>query len=303
MHRSHILARELRGTVVVVFAALLIVWLFARLSNDRADAQAEAALLQTTTTMPETTTTTTVVEVDDNQRLCSLASAFRADLRAIPVALVNPAGDSLARAGDPDIDVGMHALGDIPEEVRQARTVAEAEALASGASIPETTEVSTTTEAPPLAAVPPPSVIDTEAIDPLDSGLLGEPQRVALNFYTASATLRLGPISADFAGVADYFANFVEIGSSARWDLEELAESDFSDQWTALSTRPVFGVEETLTYVEDTCSIRIGQGFLYREEAPELPVLEEVFVPTPIDPGANPVRQQPRVTVPPAGGE
>ncbi len=288
MRRSHILARELRGTVVVVLVALVIVWLFARLSNDRAAAQAEAALLETTSTQPETTTTTTIVVVDDNQRLCSLASAFRSDLREIPITLVNQAGDRISQPDDPDIDVGMHPEGDIPDEIRQARTVAAAQAEASGASLPPTTVAETTTTVAEISDVPPPSVIDTDRIDPLESGLLGEPQRVALNFYTAASTLRLGPISADFAGTADYFADFVEIGEPARWDLEELAESEFSDQWTALATRPVFGVSETLTYIEDTCSIRIGSGFLYREEAPELPILDQIRVDSPVDPGALP---------------
>ncbi len=288
MRRSHILARELRGTVVVVLVALMIVWLFARLSNDRAAAQAEAALRDTTTTEAETTTTTTIVVVDDNQRLCSLASAFRSDLREIPITLVNQAGDRISQPSDPDIDVGMHPDGDIPDEVRQARTVAAAQAEASGASLPSTTAEETTTTIPEITAVPPPLVIDTERIDPLESGLLGEPQRVALNFYTAASTLRLGPISADFAGTADYFGDFVAIGEPARWDLEELEESEFSDQWTALATRPVFGVAETLTYIEDTCSIRIGSGFLYREEAPELPILDQIRVDSPIDPGALP---------------
>lgn len=285
MHRSHILARELRGIVLVALVAVLIVWLFARLSNDRAQAQAEAALTETTTTLAQTTTTTTTIVVDDNQRLCSLASVFREDLRAIPINLVNLAGDPLAQPGSPPLDVGMHQLGDIPEEIRQSRTVAAAEALASGASIPETTAPITTTVAPAPASLPTPEIIDTDRIDPLESGLLGEPQRVALNFYTASSTLRLGTISADFASVADRFATFVAIGEGARFDLEELNESEFSDQWMSLATRPPFGVDETLGYIEETCSIRIGTGFVYREEAPELPILDEVFVPTPVDPG------------------
>lgn len=285
MHRSHILARELRGIVVVVLVAAVIVWLFARLSNDRALAQAEAALSETTTTLPQTTTTSTTIAVDDNQRLCSLASVFREDLRALPINLVNLAGDSLTQEGAPALDVGMHQLGDIPEEIRQSRTVAAAEALASGASIPETTAPDTTTVAPAPTALPTPEIVDTDRIDPLESGLLGEPQRVALNFYTASSTLRLGTISADFASVADRFATFVAIGEGARWDLEELNQSEFSDQWTALATRPPFGIDETLNYIEETCSIRIGSGFVYREEAPELPILDEVFIPTPVDPG------------------
>jgi len=285
VRRSHILARELRGTVVVVLVALMIMWLFTRLSNDRAAAQAEAALRQTTTTEVATTTSTTIVVVDDNQRLCSLASAFRNDLREIPIVLINQAGDRVTQPSDPDIDVGLHPDGDIPDEVRQARTVAAAQAEASGASVPSTTVAETTSTVPEVVAVPPPTVIDTDRLDPLESGLLGEPQQVALNFYTAAATLRLGTISADFAGTADYFADFVTIGEDHRWDLEELAESEFSDQWTALSTRPVFGVNETLAYIEDTCSIRIGGGFLYREEAPDLPILDQIRVDAPIDPG------------------
>ena len=263
MHRSHILARELRGVVVVVLVAALIVWLFARLSNDRAEAQADRAAREATTTIVQTTTTSTTVVVNDNQRLCSLAAAFRTDLTEIPIALVSVAGDQLSSPGDRPIDVGLHELGDIVEEVQEIGIVAAAEAEASGASIPSTTAPDTTTVAPEPVAVQPPAIIDTDRIDPLESGLLGEPQRVALNFYTAASTLQLGQISADFADIADHFANFVEIGESARWDLEELAQSDLAERWQTLATRPPFGVDSTLDHIEDTCSIRIGSGFVY----------------------------------------
>lgn len=287
MKRSHILARELRGTVVVVMVALLIVWLFGRLSDDRAEAQAAAAALESTTTIVATTSTTTTIVINDEQRLCSLASTFRADLRAIPINLVNLAGDQIATEGAPPIDVGVHELGDIPEEeIAEAPIVARSEAEAAGQDVPETTTTSTSsTLPPPPAPVPPPAIIDTDRIDPLESGLLGEPQRVALNFYTAASTLRLGQITADYAAVADRLATFVEIGESAQWDLEELEQSTFSDQWTALATRPIFGVDPTLEHIEVTCDIRIGGGFVYQEEAPALPVLEEVVIPTPVDPG------------------
>ena len=285
MHRSHILARELRGVVVVVLVGALIVWLFARLSNDRAEAQAAREAREATTTVVVTTTTSTTVAVNDNQRLCSLAAAFRADLREIPIVLVSVAGDPLP--GDRPIDVGMHELGDITEEVQEPSTVAAAQAEASGASIPPTTAPITTTTEPPPTAIPPPSIINTGRIDPLESGLLGEPQRAALNFYTTASQLRLGQITADFAGIADHFATFVEIGEASRWDLEELEQSDLSDQWQALATRPPFGVDSTLQHIEETCSIRIGSGFVYREEAPALEVLPEIVVGTPIDPGAR----------------
>ena len=97
----------------------------------------------------------------------------------------------------------------------------------------------------------------------------------------------MGQITADFSAVADRLATFVEIGESARWDLEELEQSSFSDQWTALATRPIFGVEPTLEYIEVTCDIRIGDGFVYQEEAPALPILDEVFIPTPVDPASR----------------
>lgn len=273
--------------MVVALVGLLIVWLFGRLSDDRAEAQAQAALLQSTTTSSTTSTSTTIVQIDDSQRLCSLAAAFRTDLEEIPINLVNRAGDSLRSVDDPPIDVGMHPDGDIPEEVRRTITVAAAEAEASGVSIPDTTLPESTTVAAPPSAEPPPAIIDPNRIDPLESGLLGEPQRVALNFYTAASTLRLGDITADFADIADHFATFVEIGESADWDLEELEQSEVSDQWTALATRPPFGVSQTLDHIETNCSIRIGSGFVYREEAPELPILEEVFVPGLVDPAAN----------------
>lgn len=303
MHRSHILARELRGTLVVVLIALLIVWLFAKLSDDRVEAQERVNLANTTTTTPETTTTTTTIVVDDNQRLCSLASAFRSDLRMVRVQLVNLAGDPISSPDAPQIDVGLHRDGDIPDEVREARTVAAAQAAANGDNVTTTepaidaeTAETTTTAAPEVSATPPPRIIDVERIDPLESGLLGEPQEIALNFYTAASTLRLGLIGADFEATADYFADFVQIGEPARWDLEELAESDFADRWTALATQPVVGVDATLAYIEEACSIRIGAGFVYREEPPELPILEPILVPAPIDPSVDP---NPRPTPPP----
>ena len=306
MHRSHILARELRGTLVVILIALLIIWLFSKLSDDRLEAQERVDLANTTTTMPQTTTTTTTIVVDDNQRLCSLASAFRSDLRAVKVELVNLAGDSISAPDAPSIDVGLHRDGDIPDEVREARTVAASQAAANGAVVTEPPVDSddaedaedsgtTTTQAPEVSAVPPPRVVDVERIDPLESGLLGEPQKIALNFYTAASTLRLGLITADFDATADYFADFVQIGEPARWDLEELAESDFADRWTALASQPVVGIDATLGYIEEECSIRIGAGFVYREEPPDLPILEPILVPAPIDPSVDP---NPRPIVP-----
>ncbi len=294
----------------------MIVWLFAKLNDDRANAQDRLALANTTTTSPETTSSTTTIVIDDNERLCSLAAAFRSDLSAVKVRLVNLAGDEISSSDAPRIDVGLHPDGDIPDAVREARTVAAAEAAANGGAITEEVETTETTdstadeaneseesaESEETAAVPPPSIIDVERIDPLESGLLGEPQQIALNFYTAASTLRLGLITADFDATADYFADFVQIGEPARWDLEELAESDFADRWTALATQPVVGVDATLAYIEEACSIRIGPGFVYREEPPDLPILEQVLVPAPIDPSVDP--NAPRVTIaPPAESE
>lgn len=292
MKRSHILARELRGTLLVLLVAAMIVWLFARLNDDRAAAQVELAARQTTTSVVETTTTSTTIVIDDNERLCSLAVKFRNDLRNVKVELVNLAGDPISTRDDLPIDVGLHPDGDIPEEVREARTVAGEEAFANGAAFTTTTEATeeaetTTTTLPPPVATTPPQIINTRRIDPLESGLLGEPQQVALNFYTTASALRLGTITADFASSADYFADFVEIGGSKRFDLEELAESDFSDQWTALSTRPVFGIDATLEYIEEECSVRIGSGFVYREEPKELETFTPTEVTGAIDPGAT----------------
>lgn len=304
MPRSHFIARELRGTLVVLLVALLIVWLFAKLSDDRAEAQDRIQLAHSSTTAPATTTTSTTIVIDDNQRLCSLAAAFRSDLSSIQIELVNLAGDPISSADDPRIDIGLHRDGDIPDAVREARTFAAAQAEANGlAPDDQPLEVlegdeETDDEVEEVKAVPPPRVIDTDRIDPLESGLLGEPQEVALNFYTAASTLRLGLITADFDATADYFADFVQIGEPARWDLEELAESDFADRWSALATQPVVGVDATLAYIEDTCSIRIGAGFVYREEPPELPILQQVRVPAPIDPSVDP--NAPRTTIAPA---
>ena len=287
MPRSHIVARELRGAIVVLLVALLITWLFAKLTDDRAEAQARNDLANATTTTTETTTTTIAITIDDSERLCSLSSAFRRDLTDLRIELVNLAGDPITGPNDPPIDVGLHPDGDIPEEVREQRTIAAQEALASGASIPEPDETTSTTVAAGPTASPPPEIINTSRIDPLDSGLLGPPQKVALNFYAAASALRLGLIDADFDATAEYFADFVSIGEPARWDLEELAESDFNDRWTALATQPVSGIDATLSYIEETCSVRIGTGFVYREQPPELPILEQKFVPGEVDPGSQ----------------
>ncbi len=302
MSRTNILARELRGTLVVLLVGALIVWLFARLNDDRLEAQEARALSEQTTTTLATTTTTTTIAVNDNERLCSLSATFRSDLTALRVSLVDNAGDSLEPTDALPIDVGLHVDGDIPVEVREARTVAGEEAFVNGAPFTTTStidpdESTTTTEAPTPERRTPPGIIDTTRIDPLESGLLGEPQELALNFYATASILRLGTITADFAAAADYFSDFVEIGGNSRWDLEELAQSDFSDQWLALSTAPVVGVDATLEFIEEECSIRIGNGFIYREEAPELETVAPIRVPTPIDPDARPA---PATTRPPA---
>lgn|GEM_PF-1648242 len=303
MHRTHILARELRGTLVVLLVAIMIGWLFAKLNDDRANAQERVQLANSTTTAPRTTTTTTPIAIDDNQRLCSLAAAFRSDLRAVEVQLVNLAGDATSRADAPRIDVGLHRDGDIPDAVREARTSATTQEAENDEVMPddavdvETNETTTTQPPNEIAAVPPPAIVDVDRIDPVASGLLGEPQQIALNFYTAASTLRLGLITADFDATADYFSDFMQIGEPAQWDLAELAESDFSDRWVALTTQPVVGVDATLLYVEEACSIRIGPGFIYREEAPDLPILEPILVPAPIDPSVDP--NAPKVTTAP----
>ena len=311
MSRTNILARELRGTLLVILVGALIVWLFARLNDDRLEAQeARANEIVTTTTIVETTTSTTIA-ANDNERLCTLAASFRSDLSDVRISLVDQAGDSLESADALPIDVGLDPRGDIPVEVREERTVAGEEAFVNGAPFTTTTSidpaVTTTTEAPPEERRTPPPIIDTERIDPLESGLLGEPQEVALNFYATASALRLGTITADFAAAADHFIDFVEIGGNERWDLEELEQSDFSDQWLALATAPVVGVDATLEFIEEECSIRIGNGFVYREEAPELATVTPVRVPTPVDPNANtPATQAPATTAappPPANNE
>ncbi len=309
MSRTNILARELRGTLVVLLVGALIVWLFARLNDDRLEAQAERALTEQTTTTTIASTTTTTIAMNDNERLCSLAGTFRSDLSSLRVSLVDNAGDSLEPADEPPIDIGLDERGDIPVEEREARTVAGEEAFVNGAPFTTTTTEdptasTTTTEAPPIERRVPPEVVDTDDIDPLESGLLGEPQEVALNFYATTSILRLGSITADFAAAADYFIDFVEIGEDHQWDLQLLEESEFNDQWLALSTAPVRGVDATLEFIEEECSIRIGNGFIYREEAPELDIVAPIRVQTPVDPGANnqpaPTTQAPATTAAPA---
>ncbi len=302
MSRSNILARELRGVLVVILVGALIVWLFTRLNDDRLEAQAARAEAEQTTTTVAATTSSTTIPASDNERLCSLAGGFREDLAEIRIALVDTAGDSLEPADALPIDIGLDERGDIPVEVREARTVAGEEAFVNGQAFTTTTtadpnETTTTTEPPAPTRRIPPTVIDTEQVAPLESNLLGEPQEVALNFYATASILRLGTINADFAAAADYFIDFVEIGGSARWDLEELEQSEFSDQWLALSTAPVVGVDATLEFIEEECSIRIGNGFIYREEAPELEVVTAIRVPTPVDPDAQ---QAPAPTQTPA---
>lgn len=306
MSRTNILARELRGTLLVLLVGALIVWLFARLNDDRLEAQAARANESVTTTTIAETTTSTTIAANDTERLCTLAAGFRTDLSEIRVSLVDQAGDSLESADALPIDIGLDPRGDIPVEVREERTVAGEEAFVNGAPFTTTTTIdpetaTTTTEAPPEERRTPPPIVDTERIDPLESGLLGEPQEVALNFYATASALRLGTITADFAAAADHFIDFVEIGGNERWDLEELEQSEVSDQWIALATAPVVGVDATLEFIEEECSIRIGNGFVYREEAPELATVAPVRVPTPVDPNANtPATQAPATTAAPA---
>ena len=264
MSRTGILARELRGITVVVLVALLILWLFGRLTDDRAEAQARHAALDTTTTTVAPTTSSTAVPINDRQRLCSLSTAFREDLRALPAALISPSGNPLTGADDPVIDIGLHSEGDI---IR-----AGVEPLDGN-------------------AVPPPSIVNTDRIDPVASGLLGEPQQVALTFYTAAAALRLGLIDADFDATSSFLADFVSIGEPAAWNIDELLASDFSDRWTALPSQSVTSVDATLVFIEQTCAVRIGNGFVYREREPELDVFEPVFVPGDVDPSLLPTEE------------
>ena len=311
MSRTNILARELRGILVVVLVGALIVWLFTRLNDDRLEAQSARELSEQTTTTIAATTSSTTIPASDNERLCSLAATFRMDLADIRISLVDVAGDSLEPDDALPIDIGLDPRGDIPEEIREARTVAGEEAFVNGAPFTSTTttdpDATTTTTEPPVATRRiPPTLIDTEQVAPLESGLLGEPQEVALNFYATASILRLGTINADFAAAADYFIDFVEIGGNSRYDLEELEQSDFSDQWLALSTAPVVGVDATLEFIEEECSIRIGNGFVYREEPPEREVVTAIRVPTPVDPNAQttpPPTQAPATTQAPAPAE
>lgn len=255
MHRSHILARELRGAVVVVLVAVLIAWLFAKLTDDRAEAKAQRQSLESTTTVATTTTTTTTTIVDNDERLCSVAAAFRDDLATLSVQLVSPGGAD--RSGGLPIDVGF-APQDGVEPTAQA----------------------------------PPRIIDPERIDPLASGLLGAPQRVAFDFYSAASTLRLGLIDADFDAATDYLGDLIAVAEPYGWNRAEIIESNLSDRWTALTTQIPVSVENSLAYVEEQCGIAIGSGFVYREPAPELPVLEQVLVPAEIDPSVDPAARR-----------
>lgn len=255
MHRTHILARELRGAVVVVLVAVLIAWLFAKLNDDRAEAKAQRDLGRTTTTMVTTTTVTTTTAVDNDERLCSIASAFRDDLAALSVQLVSPSGAD--RSGALPIDIGFAPSED---------------------------------EAPTADA--PPRIVDPERIDPVASGLLGEPQRVAFDFYSAASTLRLGLIDADFDAATDYLGDFIAVAETYGWNPAEITASNLNDRWTALTTQPPVGVENSLGYVDEQCGIRIGPGFVYREPAPDLPILDQVLVPTEIDPSVDPAARR-----------
>lgn len=262
MHRSHILAREIRGAVVVLLVAVLIAWLFAKLTDDRAEAKAQRQSLESTTTVATTTTTTTTTIVDNDERLCGIATAFRDDLAALPVQLVSPGGAD--RSSGLPIDIGY-----APQEGVEATAQA------------------------------PPRIIDPERIDPLASGLLGAPQRVAFDFYSAASTLRLGLIDADFDAAVDYLGDLIAVAEPYGWNRAEILESNLSDRWTALTTQVPVSVENSLTYVEEQCDIAIGPGFVYREPAPELPVLDQIFVPTEIDPSVDPAARR----GPPAGDE
>ncbi|MGI9606555.1 MAG: hypothetical protein ACR2P0_10495 [Acidimicrobiales bacterium] len=261
MRRSHIFARELRGIVVFALVAALVVWLFARLEVDRLDAKERGDLANPTTTIAPTTTTSTTIAVDDNERLCSLSTAFRDDLSLLPVVLTTLGGTELSNPGGLPIDLGLHPDGPV---------------LAEGE------------EAPAAVAVPPPRITNPERIDPVASGLLGEPQQVVLNFFTAASTLRLGLIDADFDATADHFADLVGIGEPAGWSHAEILAGDFSDRWTSLVSRPFVALDNTLIYIEGECGVRIGNRFRYRETPPELPELEEVEENPVIDPLIDP---------------
>ena len=255
MHRSHILAREIRGAVVVVLVAVLIAWLFAKLNDDRAEAKAQRQSLQTTTSIATTTTTTTTTIVDNDERLCSIAAAFRDDLAALPVRLVSPSGAD--RSSGLPVDIGFAADDDVEATVQA-----------------------------------PPRITDPERIDPLASGLLGAPQRVAFDFYSAASTLRLGLIDADFDATTDYLADLIAVAEPYGWNSAEIAASNLSDRWTALTTQVPVGVDNSLAYVDEQCGIAIGPGFVYREPAPDLPVLDQVFVPAEIDPSVDPAARR-----------
>ena len=106
MSRTNILARELRGILVVLLVGALIVWLFTRLNDDRLEAQSARELSEQTTTTIAVTTTSTTIPASDNERLCSLAATFREDLANIRIALVDTAGDSLEPDDALPIDIG-----------------------------------------------------------------------------------------------------------------------------------------------------------------------------------------------------
>ncbi|NNC81307.1 MAG: hypothetical protein HKN94_14285 [Acidimicrobiales bacterium] len=271
MPRSHRLARELRGTLLVVFVSLLVVWLFAKINDDRAEAKARTAAAAPVTTVATTTTTTTEPPVDDHLRLCSIAASFRGDLQSISVQLVDTSGNVLSNPGDRPIDLGLHADGDLQTEVNAAGEVVE-----------------------PFG-IPAPRITNPSRIDPLESGLLGAPQRLALKFYVAASSLSLGLVDADFDGAATYFTDLIAVGEPNGWSYEEIAASSVQDRWQSLVSRPSGTIPTTLTYIEDVCSLRIGTGFVYREKAAELAELEEILVPGDIDPSLLP----PPTTVPP----
>lgn len=264
MPRSHRLARELRGTLIVVFVSLLVVWLFAKINDDRAEAKARTAAAVPVTTVATTTTTTTEAPVDDHLRLCSIATAFRLDLQDIEVQLVDSRGNILSNPGDRPIDLGLHADGDLNPE-----TTADGEVVE------------------PIG-IPAPRITNPNRINPLESGLLGAPQRLALKFYNAASSLSLGLVDADFDGAAIYFTDLISVGETNGWSHEELALSSVTDRWQSLVSRPSGTIDTTLAYIEAECSIRIGTGFVYREKAAELAELEEVLVPGEVDPSLLP---------------
>lgn len=247
------LAREMRGVLSVLVVAGLIVWSYDRISDDRDAAKERLALEDAPTSTTEASTTTTTTPVQDVDRFCIIATSFREDLAGLEINLVDPSGEPVDE-DEPKIDIGLS-----DEEAEDQEDFAQ-----------------------------PPQTIRRSRIDPVASGLLPKPQQLALNFYTTAATLRLGPVDADFDAMASYHDEVVNFGEEHDWDIDEIEASATGDRWQALTTRVPIGVQETLDYTLDTCDVSIGTGFIYQEPRQALEEVTESTVFRPVDPSAIP---------------